>query len=309
LRKSMAAFGEKSSVSGSSVTIVGAIVNSFLILVKFAAGVLGQSQALIMDAVHSVSDLFTDMVVLVGLKMGKKPPDTDHPFGHGRIETLSSTAVGVALVATALYLGIGAALSIYRRIEYHPTEMALIGAGLSIAFKEALYHYTVYTGRRIKSQLVVANAWHHRSDALSSVAVFLGVGGAYLKPSLHVLDSFAALLVSFFIVKVGVEIVRNTLREFTDTAPREEILNRIKKCALTVNGVIDTHDLKVRTSGGLYKMEIHIVVNGQLTVIEGHRIAKIVEHRLADDIEDIDSIIVHVDPVIEKGDSSLSTIK
>jgi len=301
----MAVSTRKSSIPGSSVTIVGATVNTFLILIKFAAGVFGQSQALIMDAVHSVSDLFTDMVVLVGLKMGKKPPDTDHPFGHGRIETLSSAAIGLALIATALYLGIGAALNIYRGIEYHPTEMALIGAGLSIALKEALYHYTVHTGRRIKSQLVVANAWHHRSDALSSVAVFLGVGGAYLKPSWHVLDSFAALLVSFFIVKVGLEIARNTLWEFIDTAPKEEILIRIKKCALTVDGVVDTHDLKVRTSGGLYKMEIHIVVNGQLTVIEGHRIAKIVERRLADDIEDIDSVIVHVDPAIEKNAGSV----
>ncbi|MEE8414950.1 MAG: cation diffusion facilitator family transporter [Desulfobacterales bacterium] len=301
----MAVSTRKSSIPGSSVTIVGAIVNSFLILIKFAAGVFGQSQALIMDAVHSVSDLFTDVVVLVGLKMGKKPPDTDHPFGHGRIETLSSAAIGLALIATALYLGIGAALNIYRGVEYHPTKMALIGAGLSIALKEALYHYTVHTGRRIKSQLVVANAWHHRSDALSSVAVFLGVGGAYLKPSWHVLDSFAALLVSFFIVKVGLEIARNTLWEFIDTAPKKEILNRIKKCALTVDGVVDTHDLKVRTSGGLYKMEIHIVVNGQLTVIEGHRIAKIVERRLADDIEDIDSVIVHVDPAIEKNEGSV----
>jgi len=296
----------KSSISGSSVTIVGAIVNFFLILVKFAAGVFGQSQALITDAVHSVSDLFTDAVVLVGLKMGKKPPDMDHQFGHGRIETLSSAAIGFALVATALYLGIGAALKVYRHIEYHPTKMALIGAGLSIAIKEALYHYTVHTGRRIKSQLIIANAWHHRSDALSSVAVMLGVGGSFLKPSWYVLDSFAALLVSFFIVKVGLEIVGNSLREFMDTAPSEEILNRIKKCALTVDGVLGTHDLKVRTSGGLYKMEIHIVINGQLTVIEGHRIANTVERHLADAIEDIDSVIVHVDPAIEMDKASSS---
>lgn len=290
----------KSSISGSSVTIVGVIVNFFLILIKFAAGLFGHSQALIADAVHSVSDLFTDAVVLVGLKMGKKPPDTDHHFGHGRIETLSSAAIGVALVATALYLGIEASLDIYGHSEYQPTRVALIGAAISIALKEALYHYTVRTGRRIKSQLIIANAWHHRSDALSSVAVMLGAGGAYLNPDWHFLDPFAALLVSFFIIKVGLEIIGKTLREFTDASPRPAVLDRIKQAALEVDGVIDTHDLKVRTSGGLYKMEIHIVINGQLTVIEGHRIANTVERRLSDDIEDIDSVIVHVDPAVEK---------
>lgn len=286
--------------SGRSVTLVGALTNAFLILFKFLAGVFGQSQALIADAVHSVSDLFTDAVVLLGLRIGRKAPDEEHPFGHARIETLASATIGLALIATALYLGIEAALNIYRHTEYHPTGLALIGAAVSIALKEGLYHYTVHTGRRIKSQLVVANAWHHRSDALSSVAVLLGVVGARLKPTWHVLDSFAALLVSFFIVKVALEILRTTLREFTDTAPQPEILNKIANCIRSVEGVIDMHDLRVRTSGGLYQMETHIVVDGQVTVTEGHRIAKAVESCLAEEVADVDQIIVHVDPAIEE---------
>jgi cation diffusion facilitator family transporter len=289
----------ESAKAGRSVTLVGALVNAFLILFKFLAGVFGQSQALIADAVHSVSDLFTDFVVLLGLRIGRKAPDEEHPFGHARIETLASATVGLALIATALYLGINAALNIYRHIEYHPTGLALIGAAVSIALKEGLYHYTVHTGRRIKSQLVVANAWHQRSDALSSVAVLLGVVGARLKPTWHVLDSFAALLVSFFIVKVGLEILRTTLREFTDTAPQPEILNKIANCIRSVEGVIDMHDLRVRTSGGLYQMETHIVVDGALTVTEGHRIAKAAESCLAEEVSDLDQIIVHVDPAIE----------
>lgn len=283
-----------------SVTVVGALVNTILILLKFFAGIFGSSQALIADAVHSVSDLFTDVVVLLGIRIGRKPPDERHPFGHARIETLASTIVGIALITTALYLGIKASLNIYHHNEYYPTGLALIAAVVSIALKEAIFHYTVHTGRRIKSQLIIANAWHHRSDALSSVAVLLGVAGTRIKPSWHILDSFAALLVSFFIVKVGLEILRIALREFIDTAPKPEIISKIEQCALTVDGVLDTHDLRVRTSGGFYQMEIHIVVDGQLTVAEGHRIAKAVESCLVKDVDNLDRIIVHVDPTIEE---------
>jgi len=289
-----------SAPTGKKVTLVGVMVNTLLILIKLAAGIFGSSQALIADAVHSFSDLFTDVVVLVGLKISHKPPDKTHHFGHARIETLASTIVGIALILTALYIGIEASLTIYRHTEYHPTTLALFGAGISIALKEALYHYTIRTGRRIKSQLIVANAWHHRSDALSSVAVFIGVAGTQINPSWHILDSFAALLVSFFIVKVGLEILRDAMREFTDTAPKPEIIGKIQHCALSVNGVLDTHDLRIRTSGGLYQMEIHIVVDGQLTVLEGHEIAKAVEGCLFEDVGNFSSITIHVDPKSER---------
>jgi len=290
---------ETSAPTGKKVTIIGVLVNTFLIVLKLIAGIFGSSQALIADAVHSFSDLFTDVVVLVGLKISNKPPDKTHHFGHARIETLASTIVGMALIGTALYIGISASLTIYRHTEYHPTILALFGAGVSIALKEVLYHYTIRTGRRIKSQLIVANAWHHRSDVLSSVAVFIGVAGTQINPSWHILDSFAALLVSFFIVKVGLEILRDALREFTDTAPQPEIIGKIQQCALSVNGVLDTHDLRVRTSGGLFQMEIHIVVDGQLTVLEGHKISKAVEGCLSEDVGNFSSITIHVDPEIE----------
>jgi cation diffusion facilitator family transporter len=288
-----------SASTGSKVTLVGVLVNTFLILLKLVTGIFGSSQALIADAVHSFSDLFTDAVVLIGLKISNKPPDKTHHFGHARIETLASFIVGMVLIGTALYLGIEASLTIYRHTEYHPTGLALFGAGVSIILKEVLYHYTIRTGRRIKSQLIVANAWHHRSDALSSVAVFIGVAGTQINPSWHILDAFAALLVSFFIVKVGLEILRDALREFTDTAPKPEIIGKIQQCALSVKGVVGTHDLRVRTSGGQYQMEIHIVVDGQLTVLEGHKIAEAVEGCLVEDVGNFDSISIHVDPAID----------
>jgi len=290
----------KSAKAGRSVTLIGALINAFLILFKFLAGIFGHSQALIADAVHSISDLFTDFVVLLGLRIGRKAPDEKHHFGHARIETLASAIVGMALITTALYLGIKASWDIYHHIEYHPTWLALVGAGVSIALKESLYHYTVRTGRRIKSMAIIANAWHHRSDALSSVAVLLGVAGACINPSWHILDSLAALCVSFFIIKVGLDILWSALCEFTDTAPQPEILSKIRKCTLSVDGVIDMHDLRARTSGGLYQMEIHIVVDGRLTVTQGHRIAKGVESCLAEEVADLDRIIVHVDPEMEE---------
>ena len=290
----------ESAKAGRSVTLVAVLINAFLIVFKCLAGIFGHSQALIVDAVHSVSDLFTDFVVLLGLRIGRKAPDEEHHFGHARIETLASAIVGLALIATALYLGIKASWNIYRHTEYYPTWLALVGAGASIALKEALYHYTVHIGRRIKSSLIVANAWHQRSDALSSVAVLLGVAGARINPSWHILDSYAALCVSFFIIKVGLEILWGALREFTDTAPQPEILSKIRQCTLSVDGVIDMHDLRARTAGGLHQMELHIVVHAGLTVTEGHRIAKAVESCLAKEVAGLDQIIVHVDPAMEE---------
>jgi len=299
LEKPMLESSTKSAKAGRSVTLIAALVNAFLILFKFLAGIFGQSQALIADAVHSISDLFTDFVVLLGLRIGRKVPDERHHFGHARIETLASAIVGLTLIATALYLGIKASWNIYHHTEYHPTWLALVGAGVSIALKESLYHYTIHIGRRIKSSAIVANAWHQRSDALSSVAVLLGVAGAHIKPSWHILDSYAALCVSFFIIKVGLEILWGAISEFTDTAPQPEILSKIRQCTLSVDGVIDMHDLRVRTSGGLHQMELHIVVDGRLTVTVGHRIAKAVESCLAEEVADLDRIIVHVDPAVE----------
>lgn len=285
-----------SDTAGQNITLVGALVNVLLIGLKFSAGILGKSNALIADAVHSISDLFTDVVVLMGIWRGRRPPDDRHPFGHGRIEALFTSIVGISLVATAMYLGFEAARDIYLHHESNPNAWAVMGAGVSIILKEGLYRYTLRAGRRMKSQLVVANAWHHRSDALSSVAVLAGVTLAQIKPSWHIFDAFAALLVSFFILKVGLDILGNTFRELSDTAPVPETMDSIRQCALSTGGVMEIHDLRVRTSGGLHQIEIHIVVDSSLTVKEGHDIAKEVEACLINDIDDVGRAIVHVDP-------------
>ena len=292
----MASTPSHTEQDGRRVTLVGAGVNLALIVFKFGAGFLGQSQALIADAVHSFSDLFTDVVVLFGIHMGRKPPDARHHFGHARIETLASAIVGLALVATGVFIGIEAVLAIYRHADYRPTWLAVAGAAVSILSKEVLYHYTVAVGRRMRSQLVIANAWHHRSDAFSSVAVLIGVGLAQVNPAWHILDAYAALLVSFFIVKVGIDITAKTFSEFTDRAPPPQVIEEMRRCTCAVPGVLEAHDLRARISGGSYQMEIHIVVDGALSVQEGHHIAKSVEQCLLDKVEDLERVIVHVDP-------------
>ncbi len=300
MKSCVSEFGNESARTAKSVTLVGVIVNGLLIVFKFLAGIFGNSQGLIADAVHSFSDLFTDAVVLVGLKIGGKAPDEKHHFGHARIQTLASAIVGLALVGTAVFLGIKAFLNIYSHTESHPTWLALWGAGVSIVFKEILYRYTVRIGHRIKNQLILANAWHHRSDVFSSIAVLLGVAAAQVNPAWRIFDAFAALLVSFFIIKVGLDIFRKALDEFMDRAPGQEVLNEIHSCARGVSGVIDIHDVRVRTSGGFYQMETHIVVDGNLTVRDGHRIAKDVEKCLEREIDYLDRVIVHVDPASDK---------
>ncbi|MBU1276527.1 MAG: cation diffusion facilitator family transporter [Proteobacteria bacterium] len=282
--------------AGRRVTWVGVLVNLLLSVGKLLAGIFGNSQAMIADAAHSVSDLVTDGVVLVGLKLGRTAPDDRHPFGHGRMETFSTLVVGMVLTSMAVVLGYEAIRQLILGDAHHPTWLALVAAAVSILFKEALYHYTVRVGRRIKSQAVVANAWHHRSDALSSVAVLLGVAGAMINPAWHSLDAWAALVVSLLILKVGADVLWDALKEMVDTAPSREVVDSIQRCALSVNGVQEVHDLKVRSLGGRYQMQLHVVVDGGIKVAQGHDIAKAVEHCVQTEVEDVGEVIVHVDP-------------
>lgn len=282
--------------AGRNVTVFGIWVNIGLFVLKIVCGIIGQSQALIADAVHSISDFFTDLVVLVGLKIGGKGPDQDHHYGHGRVETMASAVVGLTLIIVAAGLGYDAVKRLFEGTAAQPKTIALVAAAVSILSKEILYRYTVRVGRRIKSTVIQANAWHHRSDALSSIAVLLGVGAAKVRPEWYYFDSIAAILVSLLVLKVGADVIRECLKEFTDASPHPEIINRIVECAADVEGVRGIHDLKVRTVGGLYQMELHVVVDGQLKVTEGHRIAKKVEACLLESFDETDLVTIHVDP-------------
>lgn len=278
------------------ITLVGTVVNAVLILVKFSVGFWGHSQALIADAFHSLSDFLSDLVVLAGIKIGGKAPDEGHPFGHGRLETLASAFIGVILAVVALELALDAATRLYQHDTASPSWMACVAAALSIVCKELLYRYTIRVGRRLNSPVIMANAWHHRSDALSSIAVLVGVTATLIQPEWHFFDSLAALIVAALLLKVGVDILWNCFRELIDAAPEQKIIDEIEYCALAVEGVREIHDLRVRTMGGQYQMELHAVVDGALTVEEGHRIAKEIEKCLLDEIKNSERIIVHIDP-------------
>lgn len=278
------------------VTVLGSIVSIILIVSKLIAGILGNSQALIADALHSASDLGTDILVFAGLIVSRRPPDKDHHYGHAAIETLASLLIGAVLIFVAIYIGVKAAYCIYSGEVSNPGFLALCMAGFSIISKEILYRVTIKIGNAERSKMLIANAWHHRSDALSSIAVFIGVGGSLLMPELKVLDSYAALLVSFFIVKIGLTIFKESLMELTVTAPKSSVLEEIKKLITDVPGVQNVHALRVRTQGGILQMDVHVVVDSYITVKEGHKIAVNIESTLIKSLPEIGSVVVHVDP-------------
>jgi cation diffusion facilitator family transporter len=281
---------------GIKVTLVGSLANTLLIILKFWGGLLGNSQALVADAVHSISDLASDAVVLLGLKWGRKPADQQHPYGHGRIETIAGMAMGLLLIVVGCWIGFGAVDSIAHPVQSQPSLLAIVVAFISVAVKEALYWYTVAVGRKLRSMAIIGNAWHHRSDALSSVAVLVGVIVAYLNPAWFLADAYAALIVSFFIIKVGSSLVWAAFKEVVDTSPGEEILQRIHDIASGVEGATDIHDIMARQSGPHIYVDMHIVVDPSLTVREGHRIAKQIEANLFSDITEIARVTIHVDP-------------
>jgi cation diffusion facilitator family transporter len=290
--------------AGQRVTLLGLVVNLVLVGVKLFLGIAGRSQALVADAVHSVSDLATDVVVLVGVTLGRKEPDEKHHFGHRRVETLATGLVSLGLAAAGIYIAINAASNIYFKSHCQPTWLAALGAAISIAAKESLYQATLRVGRRIKSQAIVANAWHHRSDSLSSVAVLIGVGGALISPRLAALDAWAALVVAVLIIKVAAGLFWNAVKEVSDAAPTSAVLEKMTQCALNVEGVLGVHDLKVRSSADLYQMQLHIVVDGSITVAQGHQVAKQVEKCLFRDVENLLEVVVHVDPTHEEEDEA-----
>ncbi|UCC43352.1 MAG: cation transporter [Candidatus Zixiibacteriota bacterium] len=284
---------------GLKVTWIGLLVNLGLIALKFWGGVVGRSQALIADGVHSVSDLFSDVVVYFGLRLGRKQADETHPYGHGRIETIASLAVGVILVAAACSIAYQAIVAIYEHRISNPSVFALVVAAVSILSKEVLYRYTLRVGRRLRSEVLIGNAWHHRSDALSSVAVLIGVGVALINPDWHIADSVAAIVVSVFIARVGFHLVKSALMELTDTAPDQSVLSRLSAVAEQTPGVLQVHDLKARRSGPLLLVEMHVVVEGTMSVHDGHEIAEKVEDRLISSAEPIGEVLVHVEPHTE----------
>jgi len=278
------------------VTIIGLVTNIFLAFSKTLLGFIGQSQALIADGVHSMADLISDLIVLVAAKQASRQADEEHPYGHGRFETVAEVALGSFLVAVAAGILIDALSRIYEPQRLlSPTWFALVAAGISILANEGLFQYTIRIAKKLKSTLLTANAWHHRSDAISSIIALVGITGAMM--GFPMLDAVAAIGVSLLIAKVGWDITWRSLRELVDTALAPEKVQEIKNVILSVNGVKAVHSLRTRSVGSNALVDVHIlVVNSRISVSEGHQISERVMRQLISEVEDVTDVTVHIDP-------------
>lgn len=284
------------------VTLVGSVVNLLLLVFKFVAGILGHSAAMLADAVHSLSDFVTDIIVIVFVRISSKPEDEGHDYGHGKYETLATAIIGLILLFVGFGILWNGATSIWDFWQggelKEPGMLALWAALVSILFKEQLYQYTVLKGRRLNSQAVVANAWHHRSDALSSIGTAVGIGGAILLGEQWlVLDPLAAVVVSLFIMKVAIQLLVPCVEELLEKSLPAEVEEKIKQEILAFPGVTSPHHLRTRRIGSSYAIEVHIRMDGQITLEEAHHTATAIENRLKSEFGSRTYINIHVEPV------------
>ena len=284
------------------VTLIGSLVDFLLGVAKILVGWLAHSQALIADGLHSLSDLATDFVVLYAAKHAHREADEDHPYGHGRIETLATVGLGITLIAVAFGIGYDAT----RRMNepdllLAPGMLALAVAFVSVIAKEIIYQYTRKAALKLRSNMLMANAWHSRSDAISSIVVVFGVGGAMMGYSY--LDAVAAIAVAVMIAKIGFDLVRASTKELIDTALEPEVVNAIRKEISKVDGVRALHMLRSRRSGGDALVDLHVQVDPCISVSEGHQIGDTVRRRLMDRVEEVTDVTVHIDPEDDEQES------
>lgn len=291
------------------VTIWGGIINVVLLVVKFAAGIFGHSAAMIADAVHSLTDFVTDVVVLIFVHLGNKPADRDHDYGHGKYETLATAIIGTSLLAVGVLIFCSGAGKTWRVIQGEmlpsPGKVALVAAVASIVLKEWAYRFTVKVGKRCQSEAVVANAWHHRSDALSSVGTMIGIGGAILLGNRWtVLDPLASIVVSVFIVRAAWQLMMESMKELTEASLSDEDEAVIMHIAAGEPGVSEVHNLRTRRVGNRIAIEMHARMLGSTPLVEAHLHATAIEHRLKEHFGPDTLVSIHLEPVKEKSASA-----
>ncbi len=291
------------------VTVWGGIINVVLLVVKFAAGIFGHSAAMIADAVHSLTDFATDVVVLIFVHLGNKPADRDHDYGHGKYETLATAIIGTSLLAVGVLIFCSGMDKTWRVIQGEvlpsPGKVALVAAVASIVLKEWAYRFTVKVGKRCRSEAVVANAWHHRSDALSSVGTMIGVGGAILLGNRWtVLDPLASIVVSVFIVRAAWQLMMESMKELTEASLSDEDEAVITHIAASEPGVSEVHNLRTRRVGNRIAIEMHARMLGSTPLVEAHLHATAIEHRLKEHFGPDTLVSIHLEPVKEKSASA-----
>lgn len=276
------------------VSIVTVIVNILLASFKIIAGIIGQSSAMLADGVHTLSDVLTTFVVLIGLKISSKEADKEHPYGHEKYESVFAKILSILLLLTGVFIGYEAIKVLINGEFREPKSIALAAAFFSIFIKEAMYWYTIKAARKIKSISMEADAWHHRSDAFSSIGTFVGILGARL--GMPALDPIAGIIVSVFVIKVGVELYIKSVRELVDEAASEDIVGMIEEKTISIEGVREIKNLKTRIFGNKIYVDIEILVDRDITVRMGHDIAEKVHDKLEEEVEDIKHCMVHVEP-------------
>lgn len=283
------------------VTIKGSIVNVVLLICKFAAGFLGGSAAMVADAVHSLSDFITDIIVIAFVHLGSRPEDSDHDYGHGKYETLATIIISISLLVVGAMILVNGAekiLSVCRgETLQQPGVIALAAALLSIILKEWAYRFTIRAGRKLNSQAVISNAWHHRSDALSSIGTAAGIGGAIgLGSRWAVLDPIAAVVVSLFIIATSAGLVRKAFGELMEESLPGQTVQQIKILAEQEPQVSGIHNLRTRSIGNRMAIEMHLRMPGNISLYEAHSHATAIEHRLRDKFGNDIFINIHVEP-------------
>jgi len=282
-------------IATRNVTLIGVVSNIVLTILKLVFGWIGHSQALIADGLHSLSDLISDAVILVAAKISDKKADKDHPYGHGRFETVATVIVGTLLILVAIGMLMDAAWRLWFTEQLlQPTGITLAIAVISILVKEATYQYTIYVAEKYRSQMLRANAWHHRTDAVSSVIVFVGIVGAMA--GFPWLDAVAAIGVSFMIIHIGWQLSWSGLRELVDTSLDRKTVLEIETIIKSVEGVRDIHFLRTRRMGANVLVDVHLLVSPMISVSEGHHIGEIVQNRLIDEMEEVADVVIHIDP-------------
>ncbi|MBQ1724668.1 MAG: cation transporter [Muribaculaceae bacterium] len=283
------------------VTLVGSVGNVALLIFKFVAGVVGHSAAMIADAVHSLSDFVTDVVVLAFVRVSAKPQDESHDYGHGKYETVASFLIGLALLGAAIGIIVAGALKLAawaggEQLQ-SPGKVALWAALFSIAVKEALYRYTVAAGRRLDSTAVVTNAWHHRSDALSSIGAALGIGGAImLGDRWTVLDPVASIVVGMMLAKVAFDLLKTNMGELTDGSLPQEVEQEIEQIITSFPQVSEPHNLRTRRLGNRLAIEVHVRMAGDVTLTQAHDQATAIEQRLKQRFGHNTHVTIHMEP-------------
>ncbi len=284
------------------VTLWGGAVNVLLLAFKFTAGIAGHSAAMVADAVHSLSDFVTDIIMLAFVHISGKPKDKSHDYGHGKYETLALTIIGLMLLAVSVGIVYGGLVKIvaWMRGEQLPAPgmLALLAALLSIVLKEGVFHYTIVKARELESQALEANAWHHRSDALSSIGTAIGIGGAiFLGSRWAVLDPLASVVVGIFIAKVSFDLLRNGFGDLMEQSLPDDVEQEILRQAGSVEGVEEPHDLRTRRIGNHYAIELHILMDGNVPLLVAHDRASEVEERLRKLYGEETHVVVHVEPL------------